>query len=134
MRNTVLCAHCLRRDSGWSTPTQSPIQDFPTLSLDHTPLLVRPHKHSRRGTSTHPKIPFRSHSRGCSAPLRTEGPPRPQGLISVSEMEAKSPGAQCRIQIGIICGLCTFLGMRPHTRSGGACLIGENRQTKGVCV
>ena len=47
------------------------------------------------------------------APLRAECPPLPQGPISVSEVEAKSPGAQCRIQIGIICGLCTFLGRGP---------------------
>ena len=33
------------------------------------------------------------------APLRAERSPLPQGLISVSEVEAKSPGAQCRIQI-----------------------------------
>ena len=44
------------------------------------------------------------------APLRAESPSLPQGLISVSEVEAKSPGAQCRIQIRIICSLCTFLG------------------------
>ena len=47
------------------------------------------------------------------APLRAERPPLSQGLISVSEVEAKSPGAQCRIQIGIICALCTFLGRGP---------------------
>ena len=47
------------------------------------------------------------------APLRAERPPLSQGLISVSEVEAKSPGAQCRVQIGSICSLCTFLGQGP---------------------
>ena len=47
------------------------------------------------------------------APLRAERPPISQGVIWVSEVEAKSPGAQCRIQIGIIWGLCTFLGRGP---------------------
>ena len=35
---TVLCAHCLRRDARWSTPTQRPTWEFPTLSLrSHSP-------------------------------------------------------------------------------------------------
>ena len=65
------------------------------------------------GTSTDPTCDP-GHTAGPGpAPLRAERSPLPQGLISVSEVEAKSPGAQCRIQIGIICALCTFLGRGP---------------------
>ena len=44
------------------------------------------------GTSADPTIPS-GHTAGPGpAPLRAERPPLPQGLISVSEVEAKSPG------------------------------------------
>ena len=65
------------------------------------------------GTSADPTIPSGYTAGPGPAPLRAEYSPLPQVLISVSEVETKSPGAQRRIQIGIICGLCTFLGRGP---------------------
>ena len=113
MERTVLCGHSLRRDSGQSTPAQSPTRDFSTLSLgSHSP----PGEASctqQEGAPPFTRCPS-GHTAGPGpAPLRAECPPLPQGPISVSEVKAKSPGAQCRIQIGIICGLCTFLGRGP---------------------
>ena len=72
----------------------------------------------------------------CRSPWSCKGLSLPlsQGLISVSEVEAKSPGAQCRIQIGIICASVHIPGARPQMRTQGACLMGEKQLTKGVCV
>ena len=60
-----------------------------------------------------PRCPSGHRAGPGPAPLRAEYSPLPQVLISVSEVETKSPGAQRRIQIGIICGLCTFLRRGP---------------------
>ena len=100
MKQTVRCAHCLRRDAERSTPAQRPTQDFPTFSLgSHCP----PGEASCTQQQGAPPLTPRCRS-GHTVPLRAEHPPLPQGLSSVSEVEAKSPGPQCRIQIGIICG------------------------------
>ena len=83
---------------------------FPHFPSDHTPLLVRPHAQQQGVPLLTPRCPS-GHTAGPGpAPLRAERPPLPQGLISVSEVETKSPDAQCRVQIGSICSLCTFLG------------------------
>ena len=100
MEQSVLCAHCLRRDAGRSTPAQRPTRDFPTLSLGSQ---CPPGEASCTQQQGAPPLTPRCPS-GHTVPLRAERPPILQGLISVSEVEAKSPGAQCRIQIGIICG------------------------------
>ena len=111
---TVLCAHCLRRDSGRSTPIQSPTWDFPTLSRgSHSPPGEASCTQQQGVPLLTPRCPS-GHTAGPGpAPLRAECPSLSQGLISVSEVETKSPGAQCRVQIRIICGLCTFLGRGP---------------------
>ena len=113
---TVPCGHSLRRDSGQSTSTERPTWDFPTLSLgSHSPPGEASCTQQQGAPPLTPQCPA-GHTAGPGpAPLTAERPPLPQGPVSVSEMEAKSPGAQCRIQIGIICGLCTFL--RPQMRT-----------------
>ena len=132
---TVLCAHCLRRDSGWSTPIQSPTWDFPTLSRgSHSPPGEASCTQQQGAPPLTPQCPSGHTADPGPAPLRAERPPLPQGLISVSEVEGESPSAQCRIQIGIICGSVHIPGARPHTRSSGVCLMGENQLPKGVCV
>ena len=135
MEQTVPCGHCLRRDSGQSIPAQRPTWDFPTLSLrSHSPPGEASCTQQQGAPPLTPRCPS-GHTAGPGpAPLRAERPPLSQGLISVSEVEAKSPGAQCRIQIGIICGSVHIPGARPHMRTQGACLMGENRLTKRVCV
>ena len=111
MEQTVFCGHCLRRDSGRSTPAQSATRDFPTLSLrSHSPPGEASCTQQQGAPPLTPRCPS-GHTAGPGpAPLRAERPPLPQGLISVSEVETKSPDAQCRVQIGSICSLCTFLG------------------------
>ena len=132
---TVLRAHCLRRDSGRSTPAPSPTWDFPTLSLRSHSLPGEASCTQQQGAPPlTPRCPSGHIAAPDPAPLRAEHPSLPQGLILVSEVEAKSPGAQCRIQIRIICGSVHIPGARPHTRSSGACLMGENQLPKGVCV
>ena len=105
VEQTVLYDNCLRRDSGQSILAQRPKRDFPTLSLgSHSPPGEASCTQQQGAPLLTPQSPS-SHTAGPGpAPLRAERPPLPQGLISVSEVEAKSPGAQCRIQIGIICG------------------------------
>ena len=128
-QSPVPCAHCLRRDSGQATPAQRPTWDFPILSLgSHSP----PGEASSTQQQGAPQLIRQSptgHTAGPGpAPLRAECPPLPQGLISVSEVEAKSPGAQCRIQTGIICGLCTFLGRRPTRDTEERVCWGKDRK------
>ena len=115
---TVPCGHCLRRNSGWSTPAQSPTWDFPTLARGSYSLPGEASRTRQQGVPLlTPRCPS-DHTAGPGpAPLRAEHPSLPQGLISVSQVEAKSPGAQCRIQIGIICGSVHIPGARTHTRT-----------------
>ena len=124
MEQTVLYGHCLRRDSGQSTAAQSPTRDFSTLSLgSHSPPSVAWCTQQQGEPPLTPRCPS-GHTAGPGpAPLRIECPSLPQGLILVSEVEAKSPGAQCRIQIGIICGSVHIPGVRPHKRTWGVCLM-----------
>ena len=125
MKQTVRCAHCLRRDAGRSTPTQRPTRDFVTLSLgSHCP----PGEASCTQQQGAPPLTPRCRS-SHTVPLRAERPPLPQGLISVSEVEGESPSAQCRIQIGIICGSVLIPGARPHTRTRGVYLMREGYKT-----
>ena len=105
VEQTVLCAHCLRRDSGQSILAHRPTRDFPTLSLgSHSPPGEASCTQQQGAPLLTPQSPSGHRAGPGPAPLRAERPPLPQGLISVSEVEAKSPGVQCRIQIGIICG------------------------------
>ena len=98
---------------------------FPQFPSDHTPLLVRPHAQQQGVPLLTPRCPS-GHTAGPGpAPLRAERHSLPQGLISVSEVEAKTPGAQCRIQIGIICGSVHILGARTR----GVCLMREGHKT-----
>ena len=57
------------------------------------------------------------------APLRAECPPLPQGLISVSEVEAKSPGAAATVirdlsSYSILCLSQSWMGQKPVTKQG----------------
>ena len=75
----VLCAHCLRRDSGQATPAERPTRDFHTF-----PQLTLPSwwglMHTAAGsTSTDPTIHFRSHSRPWSSPTESRVPFPPPG-------------------------------------------------------
>ena len=127
---TVLRAHCLRRDSGRSTPIQSPTWDFPTLSRgSHSPPGEASCTQQQGAPPLTPRCPS-GHTAGPGpAPLRAERPSLPQGLILVSEVEGESPSAQCRIQIGIICGSVLIPGARPHTRTRGVYLMREGYKT-----
>ena len=110
---TVLCAQCLRRDSGQSVSAQRPTQE-----LSHTFLRITVPSWwglvhtAARGTSADPTIPFRSQSRPRSIPTQNRVASSSLGLISVSEVEAKSLGAQCRIPIRFA-ALWTYLGLGP---------------------
>ena len=64
------------------------------------------------GISADPTIPFRSQSRPRSIPTQNRVASSSLGLISVSEVEAKSLGAQCRIPIRFA-ALWTYLGLGP---------------------
>ena len=83
------------------------------------------------GTSADPTIPSGYTAGPGPAPLRAERPPLPQGLISVSEVEAKSPGAQCRIQIRTI---CTSWGEAPHENLRRVSDEGEPTTERVVCI
>ena len=106
--------------SGGTQERQFPHRDqpgsFPTLSFrSQSPPGEASCTQQQGAPPLTPQCPA-GHTAGPGpAPLTAERPPLPQGPVSVSEVEAKSPGAQCRIQIGIICGLCTFL--RPQMRT-----------------
>ena len=81
---TVLCAHCLRRDSGQSIPAQKPTQElshtFPQITLPSWWGLMYT---AAGATSTDPTIPFRSHSRPLSSPSQSRvPPPQPRSLPS----------------------------------------------------
>ena len=85
---------------------------FPTLSLgSHSP----PGEASRTQQQGAPPLTPRSpsgHTAGPGpSPLRAEWPPHPWGC-SVSEVEPKSLGSQCRIQIRFV-ALWTYLGLGP---------------------
>ena len=130
MEQAVPCGHCLRRDSGRSTPAPSPTWDFPTLSLRSHSLPGEASCTQQQGAPPlTPQCPSGHTADPGPAPLRAERPPLPQGLISVSEVEGESPSAQCRIQIGIICGSVLIPGARPHTRTRGVYLMREGYKT-----
>ena len=110
---TVLCAHCLRRDSGQSIPAQRLTQElshtFSRITLPSWWGLMYP---AAGGTSADPMIPFRSHSRPWSIPTQSRVSSSSLGPFSVSEVEPKSLGSQCRIQIRFA-ALWTYLGLGP---------------------
>ena len=103
--------------SGGTQDRQVPQRDqqgpFPHFPWPHSPPGEASCTQQQGAPLLTPRCPS-GHTAGPGpAPLRAECPSLSQGLISVSEVETKSPGAQCRVQIRIICGLCTFLGRGP---------------------
>ena len=94
VEQTVLCSHCLRRDSGQATPTQRPTQDFPTLFLgSHSPpgeASCTQHQGAPRVTPWSPRVTQQ-------AMVQPQGRATlPSAQISALRMEGlKSPDAQC---------------------------------------
>ena len=107
--------------SGGTQDGQLPQRDqhrtFPHFPSDHTPLLVRLHVHSSRGTSADPMIPFRSHSRPWSSPTQSRVPSPPPGPDLSLRSEGQEPWCSMQDPDRNHLWPVHIPGARPHMRT-----------------